>query len=66
MSDTMKVKRLICPICGDYMVPIEFGQNREVISQYLSVYTNNFITASCNCGCELTYYGDKEIMIHSK
>ena len=47
----MKPIKVICPICGEEMIPESWGWER-------SPTLINCVTYSCPCGCKMEYEGE--------
>ena len=60
----MKPINVKCPICGEYMMPTEWGAKRQVHHRNIGNIpipgeTNNYVHYICPCGCKIEYEGTK-------
>jgi hypothetical protein len=61
------IKKLVCPVCGREMIPLEYGKKSDSVSRTLSgdIYPSEpkqFVIAECLCGCELSYLGYNDVL----
>jgi hypothetical protein len=56
------IKKLVCPVCGREMIPLEYGKKSDSVSRTLSGDIKQFVIAECLCGCELSYLGYNDVL----
>ena len=58
----MKPIKVICPICGEKMIPENWGMKREVTKYigggaHVASITENYVDYVCACGNKMCYSG---------
>jgi len=58
----MKPKKVICPICGEEMIPENWGMKRDIMQnivgqKFPSNYAINYVDYVCSCGNVMEYKG---------
>jgi len=58
----MKPIKVICPICGEEMIPKEWGKKRDIYANingqtFAANYSINYVDYVCPCGNKMEYKG---------
>ena len=61
----MKPKKVICPICGEEMIPKNWGKRRDIMQDMLGQkfpmdYVINYVDYVCSCGNRMEYKGTED------